>query len=233
MRGRLAGEDEVAAGVLDRGGDRLAGEQVVTEINRPEMGNCATMPDQPALGGIALAILLLRPVLRGDELRRQRQDLRVARCDHAGTQKGMEAFHTAIGTVPRRALRAFDLARAEVLAAIQRDQQPSAQAMEPRQRPGCLDGPHEECVKDCRRGAVQHQADVVVGGDCRHAEQGLAVGPALPPLQRPLVCQKRRASHEEQRERREADVGHGVVALTARSLALVWKTGADRAQLGD
>jgi hypothetical protein len=37
VRGRLAGEDEVAAGVLDGGGNRLAGKQIVAEVDRPQM----------------------------------------------------------------------------------------------------------------------------------------------------------------------------------------------------
>jgi hypothetical protein len=47
------------------------------------------------------------------------------------------------------------------------------------------------------------------------------------------VLQEGGATHEEQRERRQADVGHAVVAGAARSLALVGKTGADRVQLGN
>ena len=191
------------------------------------------MPGQPALGGVALAVLLLRPVLRGDELRRQRQDLLVARCDQGGAQEGVEVFRAAIGAAARRALAAFDLARAEILAAVERDQHPPTQALEACQWPGCLDRPQEQMVECRRRGAVQHQADVVVGRDRRHAEQGLAIRPALATGQRPLMCQERRASHEEHREGREADVGHRVLVITTRSVTPVGKTCACRAQFGD
>src|SRR5208282_1616701 len=44
---------------------------------------------------------------------------------------------------------------------------------------------------------------------------------------------ERRASHEEDRESRQADVGHRVVAVTPRALALVRQTGADLAQRPD
>ena len=37
VRRRLAGEDETAPGIEDRGDDRLAGEQIVTEKDRPEV----------------------------------------------------------------------------------------------------------------------------------------------------------------------------------------------------
>src|SRR5664279_3283092 len=43
--------------------------------------------------------------------------------------------------------------------------------------------------------------------------------------------QERRASHEKCRERRQADVGHRVVAVAPRPFAPVGKTGADLAQL--
>jgi hypothetical protein len=36
MRSRIAGEDEVAADILDGDDDRPAGKQIVTEIDRPE-----------------------------------------------------------------------------------------------------------------------------------------------------------------------------------------------------
>jgi hypothetical protein len=52
-------------------------------------------------------------------------------------------------------------------------------------------------------------------------------------FQRALMRQERRTCHEEDRERRKADVGHRVVALTPRPFALVRKTGADLAQPPD
>ena len=52
------------------GGDRLAGEQIVAEEDRPEMGRRRTMPCEPAFDGVAFAILLLRAILGDDELRR-------------------------------------------------------------------------------------------------------------------------------------------------------------------
>ena len=47
------------------------------------------------------------------------------------------------------------------------------------------------------------------------------------------MAQERRASHEEHRERREANVGHGVFAVTAWPFALVRETGANAFQLSD
>ena len=109
MRSWLAGEDEVAAGILDGGNDRLAGKQIVAEIDRPEVSEVGAVPGQPPFRGIALAVLLLRPILRRDKFRRQGQDLLVARCDHAGTQEGVEVFGAAIGAPPCRTLLALIL----------------------------------------------------------------------------------------------------------------------------
>jgi hypothetical protein len=95
-------------------------------------------------------------------------------------------------------LRATDLARAEILGAVEGDEHAPTQALEACQRPGFLDRAHEQGVEGGGRGAVQHEADVIVGGDGRHAEQGLAVRPALAAGQRALMRQERRASHEEQ-----------------------------------
>jgi len=66
------------------------------------MRDRVAVPGQPALGGVALAVLLLRAVRWGDEFRRQRQDLLVARCDDCGAQEGVEAFHLAIGAAAGR-----------------------------------------------------------------------------------------------------------------------------------
>src|SRR5271168_1737063 len=96
MRRWLAGEDEISADLLDGGSDRLAGEQIVAQIDRAQMRDRRTVPRQPALRGVALAILLFRSVLRRDELGRQRQDLLVARCHDAGAEESMEVFRAAI-----------------------------------------------------------------------------------------------------------------------------------------
>lgn len=236
MRGGLAGQDEVAAAPLDGGGDRLASEEVVAEIDRPVAGDCRSVFGEPALGGIAFAVLLLGAVLRDDELGRQRQNLLVARSHDAGTEKAVEIFGPAVRSAARGALRAMDLARAVVLGPVQRDQHPPAQTLERRQRIGGGDGLHSlevQPVEFGRGGAIEHQPHVIVAGNCRCPEQRLAVRAAMPLFQSSLVGQKRRATHEKQRERRHADIGHRVPALLHRPLAPVGKTGADRPQLGN
>src|SRR3954468_23671387 len=132
VRVRLAGQDEAAAALPDGLDDRLAGVELVAQVDRPEAGDAGAMAGQPALGGGALAILLASAVLGRDELRRQRQDLGMAGGDHTGAQEGVETLHAAIRAPACRALWAADLARTVVLGAVERDQQPTAQALERR-----------------------------------------------------------------------------------------------------
>ena len=119
-----------------------------------------------------------------------------------------------------------------MLGAVERDQQPAAQALERRKAVGCggdLQALEEQPVEGGRRIAVEHLADVVVARYRRHTEQGLAVRSAVPLGERPLVPQERRALHEEHRERRQADVRHGVAV--ARPHALVVKPSTDFLQV--
>ena len=233
MRGRLAGEDEIAAGLLDGGGDRLAGEQVVAEEDWPAVRHERAVPGQPALCGVALAILLLRPVLGGDEFRRQRQDLLMAGGDDAGAEEGMEILGPAVRAPPGRAARAMDFARTEMLGPVEGDQHAAAEALERGEHALDRDSFVEHWIECGRRSAVQHQADIGVGRDGGHVEQGLAVRPAAALLQRALVREERGAAHEEQRKRGHADVGHPIDVVSRRPLAPVWKTSADLAKLLD
>ena len=73
MRGRLANEDEMPVDGAHSRADRLAGEQVVTEIDRIEPGVTGAVSREPTPSGTALAILFLAAIVRGNELRRQRE----------------------------------------------------------------------------------------------------------------------------------------------------------------
>jgi hypothetical protein len=78
---------------------------------------------------------------------------------------------------------------------------------------------------------VEKIADVIVGGNTADAEQGLAVGAAMAFLEAALIGQKRRALHEEHRERRKTEIGGRNVA--GPPLAQVGKSRADGLQLGE
>jgi hypothetical protein len=120
-----------------------------------------------------------------------------------------------------------------MLGAIQRDQHPTVQALERVEYSLCRDRFEEQRIERRRRRPVQHQPNIRIGRDGGHTEQGLAVRPAVPLLQRALMAQERGASHEKDREVREADVSHGVLAVVARSFAPVRKIGADSSQLSE
>src|ERR1700712_2270317 len=59
VRRWLGGQQEVAIGRRNGLSDRLTGEQVVAEIDRPQGLYAVPVSGEPALGGVALAILLL------------------------------------------------------------------------------------------------------------------------------------------------------------------------------
>src|ERR1700728_933181 len=96
MGSRLAGEDEIAASVLHGGNDRLTGKQVVTKIDRPKMADCGAVLSQPAFCGAAFTVLLLRPIPRHDEFRRQGQHLLVTGSDQGGSEECVEVFRAAV-----------------------------------------------------------------------------------------------------------------------------------------
>lgn len=108
--------------------DRLAGEQVVAEINRIEPPIPGTMRGQPAAGGAALAVLLVMPVLRHDEFRLQRHGAVVTGCDHGGGKHCVEILGLVLAALAVRAVRAVNLPGAMILGAVQCDQHVPAQA---------------------------------------------------------------------------------------------------------
>jgi hypothetical protein len=75
---------------------------------------------------------------------------------------------------------------------------------------------------------IEHVADVIVGGDFRDPEQGLAVRLPLAFLKGALERQKRRALHEKQGEGRQTEICHRDIAATP--LRGVGKIRAYRAQ---
>jgi hypothetical protein len=85
MRRRLAGEDEIAAGLVNGGDDRQAKQTSPRKTGRG--GERDGVSGEPAPGGVTFAILLLCPVLRRDEFRWQRRHLLVAGCDQAGAER--------------------------------------------------------------------------------------------------------------------------------------------------
>ena len=121
---------------------------------------------QPALDGVAFAVLLLGAVWPGDELGHQRQDPGVTGSHKACGQHGMVTFDLAVQALAGLAVRASQLLGTEILCAIQSDQAASAQALE-----RCKATMILQCGQRRVKGALQtrgmygvkHGADVVVG----------------------------------------------------------------------
>ena len=72
MRCGLAGEQEVPALLKHRLAHRLAGMEIVAEVDRVQSFVAGAVPLEPAPHGAALAVLLVVTVLRHDEFRLQR-----------------------------------------------------------------------------------------------------------------------------------------------------------------
>ena len=198
--------------------DGLAGVRVVAEVHRPQGGATRAVARQPALDGLAFAVLLGGAVPGRHELRGQRQRLRPARRHDGGGEHLVEVLGAAVGALAGRAVVAVDLARAEELGAVQGDQRVAVEAAHGCERAARVEVPDDGVelgVEVFRRHAVQQLSDVVVAGDAVEAEQGVRVAAPAAFGQRALVRQERRRLHEEHRRRRHADVGHGVAPVVA------------------
>src|SRR5260370_8229600 len=80
------------------------------------------MGGEPASRRHALAILLVVPVLRNDELWLQRNDPAMARRDQRRRHQRMEIFGRAAAALARRAARTVQLRRAVIFRAVECDQ---------------------------------------------------------------------------------------------------------------
>ena len=225
MRARLADEQEMPVHRPHGLTHRLARIQVVAEVDRGQIGATLAVGIEPAPDRHGLAVLLVMAVLRHHELRRQGQHLMVPGRHQGGGQKRMEILDI-VAAPTGRAVAAVQLLGAEVFGAVEGDQHMSVQpakrlqparALQLRQRGG------EQRMKMPRIDRVQHRPNVVVARDRGHAEQGFTVRSPLPLGQVPLMREKRRALHEEQRKRRQPDVGHAVAAV--RTLPFVRQRG--------
>ncbi len=129
-------------------------------------------------------------------------------------------------------MRATELLRAEIFGSVEGDQRSAAEALEVfHASPLAQRRNHliERGLQMRGMNRVEHRTDVVVGRNALHAEQRVAVGGLAPFFERTLIGEKRLGLHEEQRKRRQADVGHRIVS---RALPLVGKGGAGVMQSG-
>jgi hypothetical protein len=145
----------------------------------------------------------------------------------------VEILGAAIGPLARGTARAMDFAGTEMFGPVQRDQDLAIQASERFEHAFRPDGFVKQRVERVRGGSVEHLTDMRIGWNFGHSEQRLAIRPSVAFFKPSLIIQERRASHEEQRERRQSDVGHCVRPVTAGVLAPIGKPGTDTAQFAD
>ena len=196
MGRRLAHEQEVSVHRPHRLADRLAGEQVIAEIDRLQPGIAPAMALQPAPDRPAFTVLLLVTVLRHDEFRLQRHHpVVVGRHDRRRHQR-VEVFGLVLAPLAARALLAMNLARRVIFGAVQGDQHMIPKPAKVLQAAGTLQFGHhlgEDRMEVVGADRVPQRPDMIVAGDPIQAEQRLAVRPALSLLQTTLMRQERRS----------------------------------------
>jgi hypothetical protein len=220
MGGRLADEQEMAARGQHGLADRLAGVEVVAEIDGIEPCIMGAMGRKRAPRRHAFAVLLVMAVLRHNEFGRKRHHPVVTRRHQRCRHHGVEIFDFAGAALARRATRAMQLRRAEIFGAVKGDQHVIAEPAERREPAVALKRVKrfdKQRIETLRPHPIEQRPDVVAARDFRHPEQRSAVRPAMPrPLRQvPLMGQEGRALHEEHRERRHADVRHRILAVLA------------------
>ena len=230
MGAGLADENEVGPEVRDQAAQGLAAVQVVAEEDRPVGAQLVAVGGQPALGGVALAVLLAlllgqvrlvrgRVLLGLDELRHERQDAVVAVGDDRRREHRMEVLLGLVSPdMAGRALRAADRVGAVDLDAVQSDEQAAAEALEGGEGALLADGVEaegEQVGEQSGVRTVEQIADAVVAGDGLHAEEGVAVGAGGVLLHAALELEEGGSLEEEGGEGAGSGVGEGVALVGA------------------
>ncbi len=204
----LADEDEVRPEVVDELAEGLAAVQVVAEEDRPVGPQLVDVGRQPALGGVALAVLVALilgqfgplggGVLLGlDELRHQRADAVVAVGDDGRRQHAVEVLRgLVLADMAAGALRATDGVGAVDLEDVEGAGQAAAEAFEGGE-------------------AGEEVADLVVTGDGLHAEEGVTVGAAGLFLHAALEVEEGGGLQEEGSEGAGGGIGDGLALVGA------------------
>ena len=191
MAAGLTDEEEVRAEVGDECAEGLAAVQIVAEQDRPVGEQSGDVGGQPALGGVALAILLalllgqVGPVGGGvvlglDEQRHEREDAVVAVGDDAGREHGVEELlGLVLADMAGRALLAMDAVRAMELDPVEGDEQAAVEAQEGVEAALVADGVEAEGEEIGEEGGietVEQIANTVFTRDLADAEEGVAIG---------------------------------------------------------
>src|SRR5258706_4544664 len=217
MRGRLADEQEMAAGRQHILRGRLPRIEVIAEIDRIERGIVGAMGGKPAPCRHAFAVLLVVAVLRHDEFWLKCPYLIMPRRPQRRRPYAMKIFDLAAAALAYRATRTMKLGREVISRAVEGDQPVMAEPAKRSEPAAALQQVKRRDqwrMKTFRRNPIQHVPNVIIARDFGHPEQRLAIRSPMPrPLrQMPLMGEKRRALHEEHRKRRHADIRHRVLA---------------------
>ena len=210
--------------------DGLAAVQVVAEQDRAVGAQLFAMIVQPALGGIALAVLLAgllgqfrpaggRVLLRLDELPHERQHTVVAGGDDARREHRVEVrLGLVAADVARRALPAANGIRAVNLDAVESDEQAASETQEGLEGAFVAQGvetAREEVAEGIGSDAVEQVTDLVVTRDLLHVEEGLAVRTGGLLLHAALEVEEGGGLQEEQGEGAGRGVGQGVALVAS------------------
>ena len=214
----LADQDEVQPVRPQYEAVRLMAVQIIAQDDRLQLAEFLAVLRHPALGGVDLAILLLRAVLRRDELRGQRDHLVATRLDQHRGHDGVEIRHRAVGVLPRRTLVAMDGLRREVLRPVEGEQQAAVQRTVRIHHPGLPQGVEQAGInrlQHARRGGVEQGAYLVVRRDFMDTKQRPGIVFPVRLLQGALVFQKRGTLHEEHRKGAQPRVDQSVAFVLA------------------
>ena len=228
----LADEDEVKAVQQGAPAKGLMGVNVIAQQDGPQRRVLGGVLFQPAFGGGDLAILLGVAVLRGDELRAQRDGLLVAGGDDDRRHRAViigfvAAFMFQAGTVG-----AVDFLRRVIPSAIQGDEQLVLEGAPALQRAGVAQALQDRIIAGKElfwRDRIERLADVIVRRDLLEVEQALGIALALGLLHGFLVRQEGGALGEEDGKGAQANVFHGIGDIVAG--AAVGKTAHQPAQM--
>ena len=226
----LTDEEEVRSEVADQSAQGLAAVQVVAEEDGPVGLQLVDVGRQPALGGVALAVLLAAflgqfgplggGVLLGlDELRHERDDTVVAVGDDGRREHRMEVLlGLVLADMAGGALLATDRVGAVDLDAVEGNEQAAAEALEGGEGTLLLQGVEaagEQVGETVGVEAVQQIADLGIAGDRLHAEEGVTVGTGRLCLHAALEAEEGGGLEEEGRKGAGGGIGDGIALVGA------------------
>ena len=168
---------------------RLAGKEIVAEIDRVEPGILLAVGCKPPLRGGVLAILFICAILRGNEFRLEWDNFVMARGHQSCPQHRVEILLLALAALPCRAIVTMDFVGVEIFGAVQGDEDMTSQPLElvepfhafqDRNRFG------KDRMKQLRLRRIEHVPDLVVGRKLGYIEQGLAIRTCMLVLKPPL-----------------------------------------------